>query len=278
MGAYGMWRIRPGVTRLLGPQYRRSRDLLEIDITYACNLRCFNCSRSCEQAPGADHLTVAQVRRFVEESVARGVRWRRIRLLGGEPAVHPQFLEIVETLRAWRARHSPRTRLEVCTNGHGARVQRVLARIPADVRVRNTEKTSPVQPDFVSFNVAPVDVPAYAGADYTNGCGIIQHCGMGLTPFGYYPCAPAGGIDRVFGLGLGRLRLPEPDDDMHDDLRRLCRLCGIFKRAQRDGPLRGPVLSPTWTRAYAAWRARPPAVARYPEAGPDPAGGGPAPG
>lgn len=270
MGLYGMWRIRPGVTRVLGPQYIRSRDLLEIDITYACNLRCFNCSRSCEQAPGADHLTIGQVQRFIAESVAKDVKWRRIRLLGGEPTIHPQFLDIVALLRDWRVRHSPRTELEVCTNGHGARVRSVLSQLPRDVRIRNTQKVSPIQPDFVSFNVAPVDVPEYAHADFSHGCGIIQNCGMGLTPFGYYPCAPAGGIDRIFGLNIGRMRMPDPDDDMQDDLRRLCKLCGIFKRAQRDGSLHGPVMSPTWEAAYRAWRKNPPAVQRLPSADPEP--------
>lgn len=28
----------------------------------------------------------------------------------------------------------------------------------------------------------------------------IGSCGMGVTPYGYYPCAVAGGIDRIFGF------------------------------------------------------------------------------
>jgi len=33
MSNYGKWRIQRGVTRILGPQFRRSPDRLELDIT-----------------------------------------------------------------------------------------------------------------------------------------------------------------------------------------------------------------------------------------------------
>jgi hypothetical protein len=69
-------RIARWITRLLGPQYRRSRDLIEIDITYACNLHCLNCNRSVTQAPEALHMPLERVASFVEESISRGKRWR----------------------------------------------------------------------------------------------------------------------------------------------------------------------------------------------------------
>ncbi len=98
MSIYGKWRIRRGVTRILGPQFRRSLDRLELDITYACNLHCFNCNRSCEQARTNDHMSVAQIRHFLAESRDRGQKWRMIRVIGGEPTIHPNFLEIIGLL------------------------------------------------------------------------------------------------------------------------------------------------------------------------------------
>ena len=65
-GAYVFWRIGPRGTRALGPRYRRSRDRIDIDITWACNLRCDNCNRSCRQAPTDEHMTVGQIQRFLE--------------------------------------------------------------------------------------------------------------------------------------------------------------------------------------------------------------------
>src|SRR5438105_5066204 len=115
-------RISKILTSLLGPQYRRSRNRIEIDITYSCNLRCFNCNRSVRQAPEALHMQVSQIQAFVSASIARGKRWARIRVLGGEPTLHPQFSEIVEELRRYRQWY-PKCVLEIVTNGHGMLVE-----------------------------------------------------------------------------------------------------------------------------------------------------------
>ena len=250
-------RTTRAATRLLGPQYKRSRDLIEIDITYACNLHCLNCNRSVVHAKEALHMTVEQVRSFVDESNSRHKRWRRIRVLGGEPTLHPSFKQIIEELGRYHAGH-PDCIVEVVTNGYGEHVNQALARLPGWVWVDNTRKTSPVQPQFGPFNMAPCDDPAFRTADFSNGCVVQRDCGMGLTPLGFYPCAVAGGVDRVLGQGLGRPQLPDDSDDMLDAVRALCRLCGRFgdghfvPRALRP-PLVENRISPAWENLYASW-------------------------
>jgi hypothetical protein len=253
------WRIQHTVTRWLGPQYRRSRDLIEIDITYLCNLHCLNCNRSVHQAREASHMPLEMVSRFVDESVARGKVWRRIRVLGGEPTLHPQFPQIIETLTTYSRRH-PDCIVEVVTNGHGPRVAEALASLPEDVWVDNSAKTGRVQPTFGPFNLAPRDDPKYRGADFSNACAVARDCGVGLTPMGYYPCAVAGGIDRILRANLGVPDLPQDADDMLAAAERLCSYCGRF----RDGhfvprPLRPELtteaISPSWEQLYADWHA-----------------------
>jgi Radical SAM superfamily/4Fe-4S single cluster domain len=254
-GPFPELRTQAWVTRLIGPQYRRSRRLIEIDITYACNLACDNCNRSVPQAPSSASIGAADLAARIAEWERDETRWERVRLLGGEPTLHPEFLTMLELLRSWRDRCSPAARIEVTTNGFGPRVAAILASIPADVVVNNSAKESsgPGREIFDSFNVAPRDLPAYGGADYSNGCRILHDCGMGLAPGGYYQCAVAAGIDRVLGLGAGRPTLPSGDDEMRDQMKLLCGWCGHFKR-ELGRPLDGQVSSPSWESAYAAWR------------------------
>ena len=251
--------LRP-VTYLFGYQYRVATDLIEIDLTYLCNLRCDNCNRSSAQAPEAAHIDQDTIRQFVDDSLLARRSWRRIRLLGGEPTLHPNIMAILNELERYRDEY-PETLIQLVTNGYGSKVKRILQTIPKSVYVENSSKNSNLQPEFGAFNLAPQDSMAYSWADYRNGCSISSTCGVGLTPQGYYPCAIAGGIDRVLGLQRGRSRLPSPDDEMRDLMDVACRLCGRF----RDGhyvpvKLRTPLLkqltSPSWQKIYNEWRSR----------------------
>jgi hypothetical protein len=240
-------RAQAFIARRFGRQFSPSREYAEIDITYRCNLKCFNCNRSCAQAPSRGELPVAAVAGFIAQSREQGVQWKRIRLLGGEPTLHSRIFEIVDLLSEYQARHNPGLRLVLGTNFHGPRVRQVLTRLPDNVILKSTLKTSRANL-FRPFNQAPGDSVFYRWADFTCGCRIIAECGLGLTPAGYYMCAVAGGIDRIFKCGLGRDRLPAADDDMTDQMAAYCRLCGHFGF---QWPTRRPTMSRSWRRAYA---------------------------
>lgn len=259
-GAWRHVRTSPWLTRRLGPQYRRSRVSLEVDITYLCNLACCNCNRSARQAPEHLHMPVEKFRGWVNEWIARGKCWKRVRVLGGEPTLHPQFEEIIAELVRYRS-WSPGTIIQVASNGFGARVQARLAALPAGIFVKNSQKQSSVQTTFGPFNLAPKDDAVYEHCDFTNACSISAEAGMGLTPLGYYPCAVAGGIDRVLGAGLGYPNLPAEEDDMLPLLSKSCSLCGHFRDGHCIPPrLRAALLeekiSPSWRKLYAEWRER----------------------
>jgi len=253
-------RLQKPTTRLLGPRYIRSHNCIQVDVTYQCNVKCFNCDRSCGQAPSDERMTVGQIQRFVEETIDRKLEWERIRILGGEPTLHPDILEILDVLLTYKKTRSPDTCIQLSTNGFGQAVNGTLSKVPNGIRIINSSKKSNVHL-FHPFNLAPEDSPVYRYADYSNGCWRISGVGMGLTPYGYYPCAIAGGIDRVFGFDVGRKQMPPPNDSMSDVLQIFCALCGFFgygrKLTNRE------VMSSTWKIAYEEYRTTKPELSLY---------------
>jgi uncharacterized Fe-S cluster-containing radical SAM superfamily protein len=239
-------RVQSFVPEGLGARFRPGREYAEIDVTYKCNLKCANCNRSCTQAPSDAEMPVSTIESFVRQSVERKIAWKRIRILGGEPTLHSRFFDIVDLLIDYRKRHNPSARLVLCTNFFGDRVRRTIERLPREIAVKSTLKTSR-ENLFRPFNVAPADTVYNRFSDYSRGCRIIEDCGLGLTPSGYYMCAVAGGIDRIFGYGLGRSEMPDESDDFSDQRLAFCPLCGHFGF---QWPTRKSRMSKTWISAY----------------------------
>ena len=254
-------RVQKVVSAVAGPKYARSRNLIQLDINYACNLKCFSCNRSCGFAPSEDHLTLEQIRRFMQESRDRNIQWERIHILGGEPTLHPDFLEILDELLAFKQAYCQNAVIEVFTNGFGPKVNRVIAKIRDGAVVHNTAKQSRVQ-QFSPFNLAPRDSLSYKFADFSCGCEVIKTCGIGLSPYGYYPCAVAAAIDRVLGLDIGRKSLPDPSDSMRDQMAVLCSYCGHFMTI-RGSLIDAELISDSWREAYHNYQVSKPCMTFY---------------
>jgi len=230
---------------------------IEIDITYACNLKCTGCDRSCTQAPEIKHLPLAAVEKLIQETESQNRVWESVHVLGGEPTLHPDFHKIIGVLDEWFQEHSPATELKVISNGYGKTVQEKLSLIPGHWHHDRSYKASPIQQHFEAFNQAPIDLKGWEHEDFSKGCWITEYCGVALTPQGYFPCAVAGGIERVmrFGHGLEFIN----DEALGDMLTGYCRYCGHFlqdgyrTRANREEVDTG-TLSPIWQHAYRQWR------------------------
>jgi hypothetical protein len=64
---------------------------------------------------------------------------------------------------------------------------------------------------------------------------------------GFYPCAVAGAIDRIFGLNQGIRSLADVSERaMVDQYQVFCRLCGYYRPIYENSQT---LLSPTWRRA-----------------------------
>jgi len=268
------------IVEILAKQSKSSQDVLksrksflpnlnqiEIDITYECNLKCINCNRSSTQAPIYEGMTVMQIEKFVSESIELNKKWKLINLLGGEPSIHKDFIEIANLiLNEYIIKHSPETILQITSNGYGELVEERLSKLPKHKNLiidYASFKDERIIPYFSPFNDAPIDHPNSNEKEYYKGCWVTSYCGIGLNQLGYYPCGVAGGIDRVFKLNLGIQSLKDVDESIGRYLDTFCRFCGNFSDYSNNGgnfiprnekeALTKPIISETWKKAYKSY-------------------------
>jgi len=205
-------------------------------------------------------MTTEQVERFIVETLAADYHWTRIKILGGEPSLHPELFEIIAILLEYRRNHNPEVEIRYLTNGYGNSAARILAQIPPEIKIDNSAKESRTN-KFIPINIASCDSKWYRYVDYRNACGVPTQVGIALSPYGYYPCGIASGIDRVFGFDLGMKTIPAKSDDMFTQIEKFCRYCGVFRYGRKQ--VSAPKFSPTWVSALEKYRDHSPVLSRY---------------
>jgi len=256
-------RVRKIVTKYLGPEYAPDYKGIEIDITYHCDLKCFYCNRFCDILPPDVNISIVQIEKFVRESIELKRRWLWIHLSGGEPTLHPHLKEIIDILLDYKHTFSPRTAIQILTNGYSPFTKAIIKQLPAEVEIIDSNKKSRLQNLFVKTTQAPIDLIGSIDVDFSNGCPIPLCCGVGLTPYGYYPCVVAGAIDRIFGFNKGRRNLPPKNDTMIDLLKIFCPYCGFFPCYRPFKIKTEEDVSPSWKKALNNYSTSKPALTLY---------------
>jgi len=236
---------------------------VEIELTTDCNLRCLNCNRSVRQAPSNEMMSISQIKRFIKESLELNWDWKNIDVMGGEPTLHPNFLEIIKLLKEYIGKKSD-CNLVVTTNGCGIKVRNILSQLPEGVKVRSSGKTSIIN-NFFEYNNAPIDIKKDIDRDYSKGCQTTFECGLGLTRYGYYPCGAGASVDRVSGFDIGIKRLALVNkESLKQQLKTLCGYCGQFVRDYNNNKrVTEEKMSPYWVEAYKAYKQNKPKLTLY---------------
>ena len=256
------------ISWLIGKQFKPSLDDIEIDVTFSCNLGCYNCDRSCAQAPSDDYITINQIQKFLNETINLNKKWNRIRICGGEPFLHSNLNVILQLLRDYKNNFSPETKLEITTNGYGSEVVEKVQNVSPDFIINNTNKTGKFQKKFEPFNLAPKDEKSNLLTDYRNCCWIAKDCGIGLNKFGYYLCGVGGGIDRVTGFDIGLKKIPLERTSLYNQAKCLCELCGhfnfrVFRPLETREPVNGEPKSKSWIEFYRLYSEKKPNLSIY---------------
>lgn len=222
---------------------------LEIDITYECGMRCYNCNRLTNLIPGKPHerVTSDKIQWLVSESLRLNYQWEFWWLVGGEPTTHPELFDILEIISHYRDRRGPQYfQVGLATHGAG-RAATVLAEIYRrfpHVVIHNSKKHGPINPGFVAVCVSPSDRRDFSGHRF-RGCMVSGHCGIAMNYRGFYPCAISAAIDRVWQFGRYILRLEDITEANMEELWQVyCKICGYYDEIKTDG--KKTLVSRTW--------------------------------
>lgn len=221
---------------------------LELDITYVCNMACLQCNRGLGVLSGKDAVSVAQIQKLLDQLLMMDRPFDKIRILGGEPTLHPDLHEILDLLLVYKNKVKDCV-VTLWSHGYGKRVQENLAKLPKWLEVQISPKLPRVGGDgFEAFLAAPIDYSEKHDSNYAEACTYIGpgKCGVGFTPYGIYACPVQGAIDRLISLDIG---IKNANDINTETFKIQCeKLCGYCGHFLTDNGITLPTdtVSPTW--------------------------------
>lgn len=176
--------------------------IIELCVTYRCNLKCNNCSNLCSQAPFKGDLLPDDVQFFVNDLINNNHEIEQITIHGGEPVLNPLIFDIIRILVDFREKTG--TRLWLLTNHYGDYVQKTIERIREEYKISigSSEKDIHTKNEFVPVNESPFDLcftdRIISKEDISQGCYQLNDCGICYNYLGYFPCSPMAAAARVF--------------------------------------------------------------------------------
>lgn len=165
---------------------------VELNANLDCSAACPNCDRGVAEFPNrTEWMTVNQIDRFIQAlREKRDIVVERLKWVGGEPLVHPEFRAIYDRL-ADAVQEALIGCVKISTN--------CVSKIPADLPKRNGVRwmRSPLKTkQHLPFYWHPEDVE-----QPTHGfCSHPRKCGLSLSMYGWLPCSPAILISGAFDL------------------------------------------------------------------------------
>lgn len=256
---------------------RPTSNSAELHLLYQCNLACVACTRgSFLSQPPVAPMTIDDVHEFIRQ--ATELDWvPGIVITGGEPTLHPQFLEIVRiasefthsTNKSDRAtERASGNYVRIFSNAYTEKSRRLLEEASGRYRasiVRDTWKLGGSVTSAADYPGWTEDVfvsPTDLGKPLRAPC--YQHsseiCGISVDSEGYSPCSPGGGLGALLGVGKTKRLADLFDREKVAALSaELCGACGsqavgmnILTREEVDAqPKRfGAPMSSVWIKAF----------------------------
>lgn len=197
---------------------RRQDEILktvELEITLRCNNACANCNRLVGiWTPPESDMTLGQIQTFIDQTKNRydrlGIPLDHIRIIGGEPLIHPRFITIYLMLVEQLKKSGLLKKIILVTNG--------ILPIPSEYKDQIEVIPIP-QKRHSNFFISPQDT----GLMMTP-CDAPWYCGIAVNAFGYFPGGACCSLIRLFGL-QEEVRYDFPDTIATWSLNKICPHC-----------------------------------------------------
>ena len=166
---------------------------LEIQILLQCNFSCAPCD-AFSNYHGVHWIkkgtmSLKQIKHFEEEMRDNNAYLGRVRLLGGEPTMHPKLEEICQIMKGLQNDGHIHV-VEMVTNASNMEkaneVKKYINKIRrSDLNEKNKTMVANLVHTPKSLGVAPFI------------CSAPRFCGLSLNAFGYFPCSADAGLARL---------------------------------------------------------------------------------
>ena len=213
-------------------------DIIELHITYRCDLACVGCNRACFlPEPHTPDMNLADVVKFLDEMYEAGISIKCLKIIGGEPTLHPEFMAIVECL--WERLGVHGVELHLMSNLYSSEtrsladwVANTFPAIQINPNVFHKQKTESVvfaeetRYAFCSPRDAWIDSPGPC----IQMCGRSKGCGASVDKLGYTLCPVGGTIDSLLGLHARATKVCQMLDQgfVRNQAETLCAHCGMY--------------------------------------------------
>jgi MoaA/NifB/PqqE/SkfB family radical SAM enzyme len=234
--------------------------IIQLEITYRCNLLCNHCNRHCNLTflPYLQdaEMTEEQIDRFIRQIKENNVHLEQLRLLGGEPLLHPQVESFLFKLQRELMATGFLDTIVIVTNGIIPHQER-LAGFMNDSSIKPLLESGVIsfqvaregkEHGFRAVSIAPVDM----GMNWQECCN-PRICGSMLNVYGYWPNGNCAAIARLFYLPhYARMEFPVVFEEnwptLGDDL---CRFCVKGNRVLLHN--KADVVTPSYSKAVERW-------------------------
>ncbi|MHC4356949.1 MAG: radical SAM protein [Planctomycetota bacterium] len=212
-----------------------------LNFTFACNMACVGCDRASFVKPQhSPPMTIDRLHGFLDEVRSIGLELRRMRIVGGEPTLHPDFMEMAGVAMRYAAETRHRCNVRLFSNRFTEEskvlVREAKARYPHLQVLGRPKKRSAVFPPMTRYEyVSPLDLGIRCPHPCPNMGGRLK-CGSGVDQVGYSLCPTAGPIDAILGLDARARTIRQMLDPefVRWQAETICSHCGNFMAYQAE--------------------------------------------